>query len=115
MVHRRAFSFTDDSASIPLKVASKEEFFGKPWNLPSSYSQLASSAHQKLCSFDIRVRKAPWPIIATGLSESRAWAEHLSDSISTSLRALFHSELVYINGLLIRFVGALPTLSKDVP
>ena len=109
MVHRRAFSFTDDSANIASEIVSEDEMIRQalePACQLSRLRQLESSIYQKVYFSDGQTMKEPWPFIATALSETRAWADNLPLSIARPLRALFKSELLYVNVLILSAPGA---------
>lgn len=109
MVHRRAFSFTDDSANVAPEVATREQVFRQalePAKQLFRLRQLESSTYQKLYYSDRQTMNDPWALIATGLSETRAWAENLPESISKPLRTLFLSEVLYVNLVFLSAPGA---------
>lgn len=109
MVHRRAFSFTDDSANVAPEVATREHVFGQalePAKQLFRLRQLESLNYQKLYHSDRHIMKDPWSIIALGLSETRAWEENLPPAISRPLRTLFLSEILYVNIVFLSAPGA---------
>ena len=100
MVHRRAFSFTDDSASVAPETVNKEEIFRQtlePAKQLFRLRQLESSTYQTL--YLANRHEMPWPDIASGLSQTRIWLENLSDSFSTPFRDLFRAEVLFVNVL----------------
>ena len=108
MVHRRAFSFTDDSANIEPEIISKEEMFrqaSEPARQLFRLRQLESSLYQKVYFTDGQIMKEPWSAIAAGLNDAREWANNLPLSIARPLRALFQSELLYVNVLILSAPG----------
>ena len=115
MVHRRAFSFTDDSANVAPEVATREQIFRQalePATQLRRLRQLESSTYQKLYHSNRETMDDPWPIIAGGLSETRAWAENLPQSISRPSRMLFLSEVLYVDILFLSAPGT-PDLSSE--
>lgn len=116
MVHRRAFSFTDDSANTASEIASKEAMFqqaSEPARQLSRLRQLESSLYQKVYFSEGQTMKEPWPAIAASLSETRAWANNLPLSFARPLRALFQSELLYVNLLILSAPGAAALFHGD--
>ena len=104
MVHRRAFSFTDDSANISSETVSKADMFrqaSEPARQLSRLRRLESLLYQKVYFSDGQVIEEPWPAIAAGLSEIRGWVDNLPLSIARPLRALLQSEVLYVNVLVL--------------
>ena len=111
MVHRRAFSFTDDSANIAFETISKEDMFrqaSEPARQLSRLRRLESLLYQKVYFSDSQVMEEPWPAIAAGLSEIRAWVDNLPLSIARPLQALLQSEVLYVNVLVLSAPSAAP-------
>lgn len=109
MVHRRAFSFTDDSANVAPEVATREQVFRQalePAKQLLRLRQLESSTYQSLYHSDRQTMNDPWRLVAIGLSETRAWADNLPPSISKPLRTLFLSEVFYVNLVFLSAPGA---------
>lgn len=109
MVHRRAFSFTDDSANVAPEVATREQVFRQalePAKQLLRLRQLESSTYQKLYYSDRQTMNDSWPLVAIGLSETQVWAENLPPSISKPLRTLFLSEVFYVNLVFLFAPGA---------
>ena len=117
MVHRRAFSFTDDSANVAPEVATREQIFRQalePATQLRRLRQLESSTYQKLYHSNRGTTNDPWPIIAGGLSETRAWAENLPQSISRPSRMLFLSEVLYVDILFLSAPGTADLSSEHI-
>ena len=117
MVHRRAFSFTDDSANVAPEVATREQIFRQalePATQLRRLRQLESSTYQKLYHSNRETMNDPWPIIAGGLSETRAWAENLPQSISRPSRMLFLSEVLYVDILFLSAPGTADLSSEHI-
>lgn len=117
MVHRRAFSFTDDSANVAPEVATREQIFRQalePATQLRRLRQLESSTYQKLYHSNRETINDPWPTIAAGLSETRAWAENLPQSIPRPSRMLFLSEVLYVDILFLSAPGTAEPSSEHI-
>ena len=117
MVHRRAFSFTDDSANVAPDVATQEQIFrqaSEPATQLRRLRQLESSTYQKLYHSHRETMNDPWPTIAGGLSETRAWAENLPQSILRPSRMLFLSEVLYVDILFLSAPGTADLSSEHI-
>ena len=104
MVHRRAFSFTDDSTNVALDIATKEQVFRQalePSRQLFRLRQLESSIYQQLFWSDRLDTEDLWPVISQGLIEISEWAGNLPESLSASQRALFQSETLYFKNLIL--------------
>jgi len=98
LVHRRAFSFTDDSVNVKPDIPSNEQSFAAASNPALQLlrlRKLQSAAYQRLYLSNHLAWENPWPFISISFSEMRSWAEHVPDTTNSSLKWLLLSELEY--------------------
>ena len=95
MVHRRAFSFTDDSVNVKPDISLNERSFAASYPALQllRLRKLQSAAYQRLYLSNHMAWENPWPFISMSFSGMRSWAEHLPDTINSSLKWLLLSEL----------------------
>ncbi len=129
MVHRRGFSFTDDSAGVTtslLPVREDGQPNGKQLFAPSleaaeelsQLRQIQSYAYQKLFQSVRLVFEDAWPLMSSSLHEMHRWSEdsleRLSDHKMKPLRKLFRSDVLYSSILILSpdLVGTLCDYGK---
>ncbi|KAL8832527.1 MAG: hypothetical protein Q9191_000209 [Dirinaria sp. TL-2023a] len=98
MVHRRAFSFTDDSANVDSEISFNEGTLTHtviPAQQLLRLRQLQSSTYQQLYWSSAQSTGNEWTTLSASLTEMHSWAVNLSASITPIMRALFLSELLY--------------------
>ena len=112
MVHRRAFSFTDDSANVNPEIPCDEGAFTHtimPAQQLLRLRQLQSSTYQQLYWSGTQTNVDELAILSASLTEMHSWAQQLPASMSPAMRALFLSELMYGSILMISAPGVLET------
>ena len=115
MVHRRGFSFTDDSACITSPLSSGRHEGGSNGNQLFLHSldtaaqlehlrQIQSSAYQKLFQSEHLNYEDAWPSMSCALHDMNLWNEELPKSLPNNriepLKKLFRSDVLY-SGILI--------------
>ena len=98
MVHRRAFSFTDDSANVGSDISFHEGSLTHaviPAQQLLRLRQLQSSIYQRLYWSSAKSTGNEWTVLSASLTEMHSWAVNMPASITPIMRALFLSELMY--------------------
>ncbi|KAL6718093.1 hypothetical protein ACLMJK_004179 [Lecanora helva] len=109
MVHRRGYSFTDDSTGIigPLFLSGQPSPGGQPlfsYRLDTAIQvnqlrQMQSSTYQTLFQSDRPNFEGAWPLVSGTIHDMHRWWEALPESLSDQqmkqVGRLFHSEVSY--------------------
>ena len=109
LTHLRAFSFTDDSASI----ARPRQRVGSPGTNqvflndldPATHlarlRQIESKAYQKLFQSSRLAPEEPWPIISSSIEDMHRFSSELPDQIEDPIKKLLHCEALYSSILIL--------------
>ncbi len=114
----RAFSFTDDSASVTHprhKVGSPEttRVFLNDLNTATHLARLRrieSDAYQKLFQSSRPAPEEPWPIISNSIEDMHGFSNELPDQIGTPIKKLLRCEALYSSILIL----SPPDLDDDI-
>ena len=109
MVHHRAFSFTDDSASVTRprqRVGSPDAsrvFLHdlNPANHLSHLCQIESDAYQKLFQSSRPALEEPWPIISSSIEGIHRFCSELPNQIKTPIKKPLRCEALYSSILIL--------------
>lgn len=118
LVHIRAFSFTDDSASVTRsrpKVGSPDtgRVFLHDFNPATHLSHLRhieSDTYQKLFQSSRPALEEPWPIISSSIEDMHIFCSELPDQIKNPIKKLLRCEALYSSILIL----SPPDLDDDV-
>ena len=118
LVHTRAFSFTDDSASITpprQRVGSLDTnrvFLHdlSPATHLSHLRQIESDAYQKLFQSSRPVSEEPWPIISNSIDGMHRLSDEFRDQIKDPIKQLLRCEVLYSSILIL----SPPDLDDDI-
>ena len=109
LVHIRAFSFTDDSASVThprQKVGSPDTtrvflHDSGPATLLKHLCQIESDAYQKLFQSSRLALEEPWPIISKAIESIHKFCSEMPDSIKNPIKKLLRCEALYSSILIL--------------
>lgn len=109
LVHIRAFSFTDDSASVtrPRQRAGSPDtsrVFLHDLNIANHLSnlrQIESDAYQKLFQSSRPALEEPWPIISSSIADVHRFCSEMPDQIKSPIRKLLRCEALYSSILIL--------------
>ena len=118
LVHIRAFSFTDDSASITRprqRVGSQETprvfFDGLNHAVHLSHlRQIESQAYQKLFQSSRPAREELWPIISNSIKDMHRLSDELPDEIEGPVKRILRCQTLYSSILIL----SPPDLDDDI-
>lgn len=109
LVHIRAFSFTDDSASVThprQRVGSPDTGLVFLHDLNpaihlSHLRQIESHAYQKLFQSRRPALEEPWPIISSSIEDMHIFCSKLPDQIKNPIKKLLRCEALYSSILIL--------------
>lgn len=109
LVHIRAFSFTDDSASVTRprqRVGSPDtsRVFAHDLNPATCLRhlrQIESDAYQKLFQSSSPALEEPWPIISSSIEDMHKFCSELPNQIKSPIRKLLRCEALYSSVLIL--------------
>ena len=109
LVHIRAFSFTDDSASVtrPRQMAGSPDTSRvflhdlKLANHLSHLRKIESDAYQKLFQSSRPALEEPWPIISSSIADVHKFCSEMPDQIKNPMRKLLRCEALYSSILIL--------------
>lgn len=116
MVHRRAFSFTDDSAGITYPLSQLRQHSPSNGKQVFSHSleaaiqlnhlrQMQSSAYQRLFQSDRPAYEDAWPLMSSTLHNMHRFSEALADRLSSqemnSIGKVLRSDVLYSSILIL--------------
>ena len=109
LAHLRAFSFTDDSASItrpPQRVGSpgtNQVFLNDqdPATHLARLRQIESKAYQKLFQSSRLAPEEPWPIISSSIEDMHRFNSELPEQIEDPIKKLLRCEALYSSILIL--------------
>lgn len=112
MVHRRGFSFTDDSAGVtcsnrptrPGDSSNSNQIFLRNLDTAVQIDQLRqtqSHAYQKLFQSNRPSLDDSWPLMSSTLEDMHYWSEGLPDYMNKSLKKLLQSDVLYSSILIL--------------
>lgn len=108
IVYRRAFSFTDDSASVPssadtstpLSIAarSRDQLFLRPMDTALQlikFRQMQSSCYQELFQSGRQPTEGSWQSVWAALRDMHEWYQSLPAGIQEPVKIAFKSEMLF--------------------
>lgn len=121
MVHRRGFSFTDDSTSVtgPIQSAQSNSAFGASQlflhNIEAGIQinelrRIQSHAYQRLFQSNRPNSEVAWPSMSSAIQDMHNWLEALPDTTKSPMKQLFRSDILFTGILILSPPGLERTL-----
>ena len=114
IVHRRAFSFTDDSASVPLRAdpgaplstaaRSRDQLFLRSMDTAPQlikFRQIQSFCYQELFQSGRQPSQESWRSVWSALRDMHEWYHELPASLQEPMKAVFRSEMLFCSMLIL--------------